>query len=301
MPRLFRSPRADPPSTPPGERFGLSPAVRRVSGVFVLGTFMSILDATVVSVALATLARDFHTSVTTIQWVTTGYLLALATVTPVAGWAVDRFGAKRVWLLSLAVFTLGSAACGLSWSAGSLIAFRVLQGLGGGCLLPVGQSILARAAGPRNMGRVMSIVGVPLVLGPILGPVVGGVIVSNSSWRWIFFINIPIGVTTLLLSLRWLPRVDRDERFPTAFDRLGFCLLSPGLVALVYALSEVGISGSYTGAPVVASFVIGVVLITAFVVHAASSFSGPRCSAPCSFFLSSIKSPLENPRGWRAS
>ncbi len=248
--------------------FTLTPELRRTSTVVVLGSIMSILDTTIVAVALATLGRDFHVSVTTIQWVATGYLLALAMVTPVTGWAVDRFGAKLIWMTSLGLFIIGSSLCGLAWSANSLIAFRVLQGVGGGMLLPVGQSILARASGPQRMGRVMSIIGVPMVMGPIMGPVIGGLIVSNYSWRWIFYINVPIGIVTLILSSRWLPRFDSEERFPTAFDRLGFCLLSPGLAALVYALSEVGTTGSFTSTSVVVSFVLGVALLATFILHA---------------------------------
>ena len=248
--------------------FKLTPELRRTSTVVVLGSIMSILDTTIVAVALATLGRDFHVSVTTIQWVATGYLLALALVTPVTGWAVDRFGAKRLWMSSTALFVIGSCLCGLAWSANSLIFFRVLQGIGGGMLLPVGQSILARAAGPQRMGRVMSVIGVPMVLGPIMGPVIGGLIVSNYSWRWIFYINLPIGIVTLILSSRWLPRFDTDERFPSAFDTLGFCLLSPGLAALIYALSEVGTTDSYTSPSVLVSFAIGVVLMAGFIFHA---------------------------------
>jgi EmrB/QacA subfamily drug resistance transporter len=251
-----------------GSSFTLTPELRRTSTVVVLGSIMSILDTTIVAVALATLGRDFQVSVTTIQWVATGYLLALAMVTPVTGWAVDRFGAKLIWMTSLTLFIVGSSLCGLAWSANSLIAFRVLQGIGGGMLLPVGQSILARAAGPQRMGRVMSIIGVPMVMGPIMGPVIGGLIVSNYSWRWIFYINVPIGIVTLVFSQRWLPRFDSDERFPSAFDTLGFCLLSPGLAAIVYALSEVGVTGSYTGAPVVISFVLGIGLMAGFIGHA---------------------------------
>jgi EmrB/QacA subfamily drug resistance transporter len=172
--------------------FTLGPELQRTSTVVVLGSIMSILDTTIVAVALATLGRDFHVSVTTIQWVATGYLLALALVTPVSGWAVDRFGAKRIWMTSITLFVIGSSLCGLAWSANSLILFRVLQGVGGGMLLPVGQSILARAAGPQRMGRVMSIIGVPMVMGPVLGPVLGGLIVSNYSWRWIFYIKMQL-------------------------------------------------------------------------------------------------------------
>ena len=249
-------------------RFTLSPELRRTSTVVVLGSIMSILDTTIVAVAQPTLGRDFHVSVTTIQWVVTGYLLALAIVTPVTGWAVDRFGAKRLWLMSTALFIVGSSLCGLAWSANSLIAFRVVQGIGGGMLLPVGQTILARAAGPQRMGRVMSIIGVPMVLGPIMGPVIGGLIVSNYSWRWIFYINVPIGIVTLVLSHRWLASTEDAERLPTRFDTLGFCLLSPGLAALLYSLSEVGIEGSYTSAPVLVSFLLGVGLMVGFLLHA---------------------------------
>ena len=244
----------------------LTPELRRTSTVVVLGSIMSILDTTIVAVALATLGRDFHVTVSTIQWVTTGYLLSLAVVIPVTGWAVDRFGAKLIWMLSLVLFIAGSSLCGVAWSANSLIVFRVMQGIGGGMLLPVGQSILARAAGPQRMGRVMSVIGVPMVMGPIMGPVIGGLIVSNFSWRWIFYINVPIGIVTLLLSSRWL--ADTEEKVRTNFDTLGFCLLSPGLASLVYSLSEIGVTGSFTSGPVIVSFVLGVLLMGAFIAHA---------------------------------
>jgi EmrB/QacA subfamily drug resistance transporter len=251
--------------------FTLSPELRRTSTIVVLGSIMSILDTTIVAVALPSLARDFHVSVTTIQWVATGYLLALALVTPVSGWAVDRFGAKRIWMMSTALFVIGSSLCGLAWSANSLIFFRVLQGFGGGMLLPVGQSILARAAGPQRMGRVMSIIGVPMVMGPIMGPVVGGLIVSNYSWRWIFYINVPIGIITLILSARWLPKFDTDERSTAPFDTLGFCLLSPGLALLLYALSEVGTTGSFTSTSVLLSFILGALLMIGFILRAVNA------------------------------
>ncbi|MGP0032259.1 MAG: DHA2 family efflux MFS transporter permease subunit [Acidimicrobiales bacterium] len=244
----------------------MTPELRRISTLVVLGTIMSILDTTIVAVALDTLARDFHVPISTIQWVTTGYLLALAVVIPVTGWSVDRFGAKPMWMMSIGLFIVGSSLCGMAWSANALIAFRVLQGLGGGMILPIGQSILARAAGPQRMGRVMSIIGVPTVMGPVLGPVLGGLIVSNFSWRWIFYINVPIGIVTLILSSRILPKT--TEKIRTSFDALGFCLLSPGLAALVYSLSELGITGSFTSLPVVVSFVLGVGLMAGFVVHA---------------------------------
>jgi len=244
----------------------MTPELSRIATVVVLGSIMSILDTTIVAVALDTLGRDFRVSVSTIQWVTTGYLLSLAVVIPVTGWAVDRFGHKRMFMISLSLFVIGSSLCGVAWSANSLIAFRVLQGIGGGMILPVGQSMLARAAGPQRMGRVMSVIGAPTVLGPILGPVLGGLIVSNFSWRWIFYINVPVGIVTLVLASRFL--TGHEEKVNRSFDLRGFVLLSPGLAALVYSLSEVGITGKFTSGPVLVSFVLGVALMGGFVVHA---------------------------------
>jgi EmrB/QacA subfamily drug resistance transporter len=244
----------------------MTPELRRIATVVVLGAIMAILDTTIVAVALDTLGRDFRVPVSTIQWVTTGYLLALAVVIPVTGWAVDRFGSKRMFMISVFLFVIGSSLCGVAWSANSLIAFRVLQGIGGGMILPIGQSMLARAAGPQRMGRVMSVIGAPTVLGPILGPVLGGLIVSNFSWRWIFYINVPIGIVTLVLASRFL--VGHEERVETSFDFRGFALLSPGLAALVYSLSEVGITGKFASGPVLVSFALGVVLVGGFIVHA---------------------------------
>src|SRR5919198_3869706 len=163
----------------------LTPELLALAAVVVLGAIMTILDATIVNIALPTLGRDFHTSIATIQWVPTAYLLAFAGVIPLTGWASGRIGARRLWLASLALFIAGSLLAGLSWSIGALIAFRVLQGLGGGMIMPLGQTILAQAAGPKRMGRVMSIVGVPMLLAPIAGPVIGGALVGAGSWRGI--------------------------------------------------------------------------------------------------------------------
>jgi EmrB/QacA subfamily drug resistance transporter len=242
------------------------PVLRRLSIVVILGAVMSILDTTIVNVALDTLAREFHTSVSTIQWVTTGYLLALAIVIPMSGWTVERFGAKRTWITSLALFTIGSALCGLAWSSQSLILFRVLQGVGGGMIMPVGQTIMARAAGPQRMGRVMSILGVPTLLAPIIGPVLGGLIIDNASWRWIFYVNVPIGILAIALSAVFLSPGGRTDA--GRFDFLGMALLSPGLAIIVYGLSEAGGGSGFGSTTVIACIVIGVLLVAAFVLHA---------------------------------
>src|SRR3954462_7500168 len=181
---------------------GLDRHVAAIAAVVIVGAVMSILDTTIVNIALDTLARDLHASFDDVQWVTTGYLLSLALVIPLTGWASERFGARRVWLWSVALFTIGSVLCGAAWSLGSLVAFRVLQGFGGGMIMPVGMIILAQAAGPQRMGRVMSVVGVPMLLAPVFGPALGGFIVDNLSWRWIFFVNLPVGIGGLALGLR---------------------------------------------------------------------------------------------------
>ena len=214
----------------------------RLASVVVLGTIMSILDTTIVNVAIETLGRDLDASLSSIQWVSTGYLLALATVIPLTGWSMERFGGKRMWMLSVTLFLCGSTLCGLAWSTTSLVVFRVLQGFGGGMILPIGQAILAQAAGPQRMGRVMSVIGVPTLLGPILGPVIGGLIVDHFSWRWIFFVNLPVGAVALALAARILPAAERDTR--SHLDLVGLLLLSPGLVLLVYGLSEFGTAGA---------------------------------------------------------
>src|SRR3954451_10270176 len=212
-----------------------------ISSVVVLGAIMSILDTTVVNVAINTLARDFNTELSTIQWIVTGYTLALATVIPITGWAADRFGTKRLYMLSIGLFVAGSALSGAAWSAESLILFRILQGLGGGMLMPCGMTILTRAAGPQRVGRVMAIMGVPMLLGPILGPILGGWLVDDVSWRWIFFINLPIGAFALFLSLRVLPK---DEPQPSErLDVLGLVLLSPGLALMIYGLAQSSTDG----------------------------------------------------------
>ncbi|HVU74607.1 MAG TPA: DHA2 family efflux MFS transporter permease subunit, partial [Mycobacteriales bacterium] len=248
------------------EARGMDPELRRLGMVVILGTIMSILDVTIVIVAIDTLARDFHATLSTIQWVSTGYLLALSAVIPLSGWAVERFGAKRMWMFSLTMFTLGSALCGLAWNAPSLILFRVLQGLGGGMIMPIGMSILAKAAGPARIGRVMGTLGVPMLLGPVLGPVIGGVLVTHLSWRWCFYVNVPIGFVALYLARRVMAA--DTERHKAPLDVRGLALLSPGLALTVYGLSEAGTGSGFGSTRVLASIAVGLLLVAAFSVNA---------------------------------
>jgi EmrB/QacA subfamily drug resistance transporter len=242
--------------------------VWRISAVVIVGSIMSILDTTIVNVALATLGRDLHASIAEIQWVVTGYMLSLAAVIPITGWAAQRFGAKRVYILSLVLFTAGSALCGLASSTTSLIAFRVIQGIGGGMILPIGQLMMAEAAGPERMGRVMSIVAVPAMLAPILGPTIGGLIIDNTSWRWIFYVNLPIGVIAVLAAVRTLPAVQRAAAAARRLDVRGLLLMATGLPLLTYGLAEIGVTGSFTAVKVVVPCLAGLALIGLFVVHA---------------------------------
>ena len=238
-----------------------------VAIVVTVGVIMSILDTTIVNVALETLSRELDASLNTIQWVSTGYMLALAVVIPLTGWMSERFGAKQVWMVSVALFGLGSALCGLAWSSGSLIFFRILQGFGGGMIMPVGMSVLAQTAGPHRLGRVMAVIGVPTLLGPIFGPVIGGLIVDNASWRWIFFVNIPIAVVALVLAARLL-HADAGRADAGRLDWTGLLLLSPGLAGIVFGLSETETHGGITAPIAWVPIVAGIVLVGLFVRHA---------------------------------
>lgn len=244
---------------------GFDRALIAVSAVVVVGAIMSILDVTIVNIAIESLAADFGVPLTTIQWVSTGYMLALATVIPLSGWAADRFGTKRLYMLAIACFVAGSALAGAAWSAESLICFRVLQGIGGGMLMPTAMTILTRESGPERLGRVMSVVGVPMLLGPVLGPVLGGWIVDDFSWRWIFYVNVPIGALALLMSQRILPADEHahDERL----DWLGLALLSPGLALFVYGLAEVSAAGGFDSPLVAVALFGGATLLGCFLRH----------------------------------
>src|SRR4051794_7120019 len=246
---------------------GLDRHVAALAAGGIVGAIMSILDTTIVNIALNTLARDLHASLDDVQWVATGYLLSLALVIPLTGWTSERFGARRVWLWSVALFTIGSVLCGAAWSLESLIVFRVLQGVGGGMIMPGGMIMLAQAAGPQRMGRLMSIVGVPMLLAPVVGPAIGGLIVDDFSWRWIFFVTLPVGIAGLLMGSRLLPR-PAAAHDAGRLDWLGLVLLPPGLSLLVFALAEVSTHGGLNAVSAWLPLVLGVVLVGLFVVHA---------------------------------
>ena len=244
----------------------ITPDILKVAGVVVLGSIMAILDTTVVNVALPTFMAEFEVdSYSTVAWTITGYTLALAAVIPATGWAADRFGTKRLYITAIALFTIGSALCATAWNIESLIGFRVLQGLGGGMLMPLGMTIMTKAAGPQRMGRLMAILGVPMLLGPIMGPILGGWLIDAASWHWVFLINVPLGVGAVIYALRVLPS---DAPEPSeSFDFFGMALMSPGLALLLYGVSSIPGEGTVAANKVLIPGIVGAILIVAFILY----------------------------------
>jgi EmrB/QacA subfamily drug resistance transporter len=234
--------------------------------VIALGSIMPALDTTIVNVATRTLGQVFDTSLSTIQWVLTGYLLAFAGVIPITGWATERFGAKRVWIGALLLFMTGATLSATAWSVGSLVAFRIIQGFGAGMIPPVGQTILAQAAGPGRMGRAISLISLPLLLGTVAGPVVGGLVLSGLGWRWIFCVSLPLGVVAVLAAQRTLPKT--WPRPGQRLDLRGLFLLSSGVGIFVYGMTGLGRHGGSVSVSVVAEVSLAVALIVLYLVHA---------------------------------
>ncbi|MEE4025491.1 MDR family MFS transporter [Gordonia sp. PKS22-38] len=237
--------------------------------VIVSGMIMVVLDTTIVNVALDTLSHELDATLSTTQWVVTGYLLAVALVIPITGWAMDRFGSKATWITAVTMFTLGSALCATAWSIESLIVFRIIQGLGGGMLLPGGQAIIAKAAGPQRLGRAMSIIGVPMLLGPVFGPVIGGALVEYTSWHWIFLVNVPVGILAVALAVWKLPSGDHLDD-AGRLDYLGLALLSGSLVCLLYGLSRASSEGGFGDWTVIAWLIGGAVGLALYTWHSLS-------------------------------
>ncbi|MDQ2848956.1 MAG: DHA2 family efflux MFS transporter permease subunit [Actinomycetota bacterium] len=268
----------DPPASldkaaPSGSKDKLDGAVLKIAGVVVLGSIMSILDITVVGVAQNQFQSQWSATPSTVAWTMTAYTLALATVIPATGWAADRFGTKRLYMLSILLFVLGSVLCATAWDIGPLIAFRAIQGLGGGMLMPLGMTILTRAAGPERVGRVMAVLGIPMMLGPIGGPILGGWLITAVSWHWIFLINVPIGIVGLVYARMALPK---DNPTPSeTFDFVGFALLSPGLAMFLFGVSSIPGAGTILSAKVLVWSLLGLALCVAFVFHALTRADHP--------------------------
>ncbi len=240
--------------------------------VIALGLLMAILDNTIVSVVLPQIARAFHTDFQTITWVGTGYFLANAAVIPIVGYLSDRIGTKTIFLIALALFTLGSGLCAFAPNEQFLIAFRVLQGIGGGAMLPVAFAIIFRLFGPTERAGAISILMVPLLLGPAFGPTLGGYLATNFSWNAIFTINLPIGIVAFVLAFVVLrgnvaehEANDQEQAVSKGFDILGLVLSMGAFTTLVYGISQAGSHG-WGDATVVSFLIAGAVLLTAFII-----------------------------------
>jgi EmrB/QacA subfamily drug resistance transporter len=234
-----------------------------VAVVFVAAMFMDILDTTIVNVALPVLAKDLRGSIDSIEWVVLSYLLSLAVFIPASGWIGDRFGTKKTFLFALGMFTTASALCATSQTIGQLIAWRALQGVGGGMLTPVGTAMLFRAYPPALRAKASTVLMIPTVIAPAAGPLLGGVLVTQASWHWIFLVNIPMGLAAFVFGALKL----REHREPTAgpFDIAGFLLSGLGLASLLFALSE-GARRGWLSAPVVTSALVGIGCFVALVI-----------------------------------
>jgi EmrB/QacA subfamily drug resistance transporter len=231
--------------------------------VIVISSIMAVLDTTIVNVALHSLAVVFDASLAAVQWVVTGYTLALAAVIPTAAWAVSRFGAKRTYLTAIALFTVGSGLAALSWNVETLVLFRVVQGLGGGLLMPVGMTMVVRATDRERLGRAMAVLGIPVLVGPASGPILGGWLVDTATWHWIFLVNLPVGALALVLATRTLRR--DEPRSARRLDLPGLLTLSPGLALLIFGLTTGGERGDLTAPQALLPTVAGLVLVVGFV------------------------------------
>ncbi|MEU6430940.1 DHA2 family efflux MFS transporter permease subunit, partial [Microbispora sp. NPDC046973] len=250
-----------------GRRRGAPPMI--VAAVPALGGFTVLLDGTVLGTALPTLSMDLGASYADAQWVITAYLLAATMIIPVTGWLAQRFGAAAVWITALVLSLAGSALCGLAWSFGALIAFRVMQGLGAGMVFPLSR-ILVEVAGRERRGRAMALIAVAVQAAFIAGPVVAGVVVDALSWRWIFFLAVPLLLLTSILSAVLLPLAP-DPRAAGRLDVGGLICLSGGLTAVVFALSQVGGPASVVTLQVALPLTAGVGLLAAYAGWAARS------------------------------
>jgi EmrB/QacA subfamily drug resistance transporter len=258
----------------------LDKATIRLVVILLLGAIPSLLDTTIVNVAIDTIGRDLHVTVSAIEWVITGYLLSFGIVIPLSGWALARFGGRATWVFALVVFLAGSVLSGAAWNIGSLIGFRVLQGIGGGLLMPLLTTLLTQAAGGRQLGRLMAAVSLPVAVVPVFGPVISGLIISNVSWRWIFYVNVPFCLVAIILAWRGLPGRRPQQAGSTAaaaarLDVAGLVLLCPALAGLLYGLAEASTAAGFGQLRVIVPLIAGAVLLAAFVWHALRTTAVP--------------------------
>ena len=235
----------------------------RVLIAVVFGIFMVVLDTTVVNVALPAIMDAFSASLDRAQLVISMYLLALALVIPTTGYLADRLGTKRAYTLSVAGFTLGSALCGIAWDINSLIFFRIVQGLAGGITMPLGMALIFRTVAREEQGSMLAIAVAPMLMAPMLGPILSGYLVETASWRWVFLVNVPVGILGVIVANRLLRETERTANLP--FDYKGFILAGIGFCTALLALTRVPQDG-WTAINVVGMFILSAMAITAWII-----------------------------------
>ncbi len=245
----------------------IDPAVLKIAWVLLIGILAPLFDSTIMNVAIDTLSNSLDAPVSMVQWVMTSYLIALGAIIPVSGWMLDRFGDKNMWLFALSLFLAGSILSSLAWNIESLIVFRAVQGLGGGLMIPIMQTMVVRASGGEKLGKLMSIVGMPMVLGPILGPVLGGIIINSLDWRWVFYVNIPICTAALILAIWHLPK-DSAPTKTQKLDVIGLLLLTPPIILVIYGLTLVSDYKGFFNQHVMLPIGVGIIMLILFCMHA---------------------------------
>jgi EmrB/QacA subfamily drug resistance transporter len=250
-------------SDTPDQPFSLKTVIGPLIAI-VLGMIMIILDSTIINIALNKLQQEFHSTLSIIQWTVTGYTLALAAVIPLAGWMIDKFGSKRIFLLSILLFTISSVLCGTAQTIDQLIIYRVIQGVGGGMVVPIGMAMIFRLAPPEKRGTVMGFLGVPMLMAPLMGPSLAGGLIQYVSWQWIFWINIPIGIIAILVGMKYLPTYERNK-VPT-LDLWGMILGPIAFSMLAFSVSEGGRVG-WGSVYSLGSLIIGAVALLIFIIN----------------------------------
>ncbi|SFS55742.1 DHA2 family efflux MFS transporter permease subunit [Paenibacillus sp. BC26] len=253
---------SSPTATTSSSEFSIRAIIAPLMAVIV-GMIMVILDSTVVNVALAKFQTEFDATINTVQWTFTGYTLALSAVIPLAGWMTDKFGSKRIFLITIALFTIGSVLCGAAQTVEQLIAFRVIQGLGGGMVMPIGMAIIFRLAPQEKRGSVMGMLGIPMLLAPALGPILSGWLIEAVSWHWIFLINLPIGIVGMIVGIKYLPNFEQNKA--PALDIIGMILAPIAFASLAYGVSEGGRT-SWTADNTLTGLIVGGIALLLFII-----------------------------------
>lgn len=229
----------------------------------IVGMLLVMLDTTIMNVAIPKLEKAFDTNLKMIQWSITGYTLALSVVIPLAGWFSDRLSAKRVFLVAIALFTTSSVLCSIAQNPAQLIIFRIVQGLGGGFVGPIGIAFSFKIAPPEKRGSIMGLLGLPMLIAPVLGPVLSGWLLEYASWHWIFLINVPIGIAALILGVKYLPGADRGRKFK--LDVWGVILSPLAFSSLIFGVHRGGTEG-WSDPYTLVCLITGLVLLTAFII-----------------------------------